>query len=77
MDYQQLAGEIVRLSGGKENIVSAVSCMTRLRITVRADDGIREAELKALDGVLGVNHSHPGYVEVVVGGMMRMELKPL
>ena len=67
MDYQQLAGEIVRLSGGKENIVSAVSCMTRLRITVRADDGIREAELKALDGVLGVNHSHPGYVEVVVG----------
>jgi PTS system IIB component, Glc family (TC 4.A.1)/PTS system IIC component, Glc family (TC 4.A.1) len=68
MDHtEQLAKSIIELLGGAENIRSAVNCMTRLRVTVEKDAAIREDALKALDGVLGVVHSHAGYVEIVVG----------
>lgn len=31
-DYTQLATEVVKAVGGKENIISVANCMTRLRL---------------------------------------------
>ncbi|HOK63102.1 MAG TPA: PTS transporter subunit EIIB, partial [Soehngenia sp.] len=35
MDNKELAKRIVELVGGKENVLKAANCMTRLRITVK------------------------------------------
>ena len=67
MAYEELVNAVVEGVGGRENILSAVNCMTRLRIRVREDGAIREDALKAAEGVLGVVHNQDRYVEVVVG----------
>ena len=63
--------ELVRLSleklGGKGNVTSATNCMTRLRIEVKDDAKIDEDAIKKIEGVLGVVHDRPGYIEIVVG----------
>ena len=61
------AAEIVTLTGGKENILYAINCMTRVRITTRDNGRIDDDGLKALDYVLKVVHDRDNYVEVVVG----------
>ena len=63
----ELAEKIIEYCGGKENIVCAVNCMTRVRVTTINDGDIRTDELEALDGVLRVEHERENYVEVVVG----------
>ena len=62
-----LAKKIVEGCGGKENILCAINCMTRVRITTMKDDLIRNDELEALDGVLRVEHERENYAEIVVG----------
>ncbi|MER2054498.1 MAG: PTS transporter subunit EIIC, partial [Clostridia bacterium] len=62
-----LAGKIVEYCGGRENILCAINCMTRVRITTVRDDVIRTDELGALDGVLRVEHERKNYLEIVVG----------
>jgi len=62
-----LAGKIVEYCGGRENILCAINCMTRVRITTVRDNVIRTDELGALDGVLRVEHERENYVEIVVG----------
>ncbi|NMR85316.1 PTS transporter subunit EIIB, partial [Vibrio parahaemolyticus] len=42
MDNKQLAIRIVELVGGKENIIKAANCMTRLRITVKNPSLVNE-----------------------------------
>ena len=63
----ELSRKVIALSGGTENILCAVSCMTRLRITVKDDALVRENDLKAAEGVLAVSQREAGYWEVVVG----------
>ncbi len=46
--------EIVNGLGGKENIVSATHCATRLRVTLKDKAKADQKALKAIDGVLGV-----------------------
>ena len=67
MNYEALVTEIVKHVGTRENVTSAMNCMTRLRINVKNDKAIDEAALKAIDGVLGIVHDRENYVEVVVG----------
>lgn len=67
MAYEALARGIVEGVGGRENIASAINCMTRVRLTLRDDAAVRADALRALDGVLAVSHSREKYVEVVVG----------
>lgn len=67
MTNEELAHGIVKAVGGTENILSAINCMTRVRITVREDAAIDEEALKRLEGVLAIVHRQKGYVEVVVG----------
>ncbi|MCL2222965.1 MAG: PTS transporter subunit EIIC [Oscillospiraceae bacterium] len=51
---EQLSQEILRLVGGKENVLGAFNCMTRLRIKLRDQSKIDVQALKATDGVLGI-----------------------
>ena len=54
MKNQELSLKILELVGGKENVISATNCMTRLRITLRDSSKAQIAALKNLEDVLGV-----------------------
>ena len=54
MTNQELSKKILELVGGKDNVVAAVNCMTRLRITLKDKSKVKMQELKATEGVLGV-----------------------
>lgn len=67
MSNEELSQKILDACGGKPNVNSATNCMTRIRIHVKDDGGINDDALKSIDGVLGIVHDQPSYVEVVVG----------
>lgn len=54
MTNQELSKKILELVGGKENVISAVNCMTRLRITIKDKSRVNLEDLKKVEGVLGV-----------------------
>ena len=43
MDYESIAKKILQRVGGKENVISLVHCMTRLRFTLK-DESIVDDE---------------------------------
>ncbi|HBM75265.1 MAG TPA: hypothetical protein DD429_06885, partial [Clostridiaceae bacterium] len=61
-----LAEEILKLVGGKENIVTIAYCMTRLRATVADLSAVKGDELKKLDGVLGYV-GQDNQIQIVLG----------
>lgn len=67
MTNEDLVKVILEKVGGRENVLAVTNCMTRLRVDVKEDSGIDGEALKAVEGVMGVVHDKPGYVEVVVG----------
>ena len=67
MTIQELVQSILKGVGGRQNVVTATNCMTRLRINVKNDGAIDEAALKGIEGVMGIVHDRPNYIEVVVG----------
>ena len=54
MNNAELARTLVDLLGGKENVVKAANCMTRLRVTCRDKGQVQENEIKKTEGVLGL-----------------------
>ncbi len=54
MTNQELSKKILELVGGKNNVVSAFNCMTRLRITLKDKSKVQLKKLKETEGVLGV-----------------------
>ena len=66
MTNLELAKVIVNLVGGKENVVKAANCMTRLRLTIKDAKVIKMKELKNTEGVLGVVEAN-NYLQVVLG----------
>ncbi len=67
MSSEELTESIIELLGGRENIESAVNCMTRVRVQLLDDALVQEDALKQAEGVLGVVHNRKNYIEVVVG----------
>ena len=67
MTIQELVQSILTGVGGRNNVLTATNCMTRLRISVKDDGAIDEAALKGIEGVMGIVHDRPNYIEVVVG----------
>ncbi|WP_426350169.1 PTS transporter subunit EIIC [Alloiococcus sp. CFN-8] len=65
MTNQELSKRILELVGGKDNVVAAVNCMTRLRITLKDKSKVKMQELKATEGVLGVVEDET--LQVVLG----------
>lgn len=64
--YQELAKEIVKNVGGKDNVISLVHCITRLRFKLRDESKANDEVLKNMDGVVTVMKSG-GQYQVVIG----------
>lgn len=64
--YDSLAKDIVKHVGGKENIISLVHCVTRLRFNLKNENLADDEVLKNMDGVITVMHS-AGQYQVVIG----------
>ncbi len=64
--YHELAKEIVKNVGGKENISGLVHCITRLRLTLKAEGKAKDDVLKAMEGVVTVMKSG-GQYQMVIG----------
>lgn len=63
---KKLAEEIVKLVGGKDNVISLVHCVTRLRFKLKDESKADENAIKQLKGVMGVAHAG-GQYQVIIG----------
>lgn len=66
MNNSDLAKAVVKLVGGKENILSMIHCVTRLRFKLRDENLADTEKIKALQGVMTVVKSG-GQYQVVIG----------
>lgn len=64
--YQELAADIVRNVGGRENVAGLVHCITRLRFTLKDESLVNDDVLKGMSGVVTVMKSG-GQYQVVIG----------
>ena len=64
--YQELAADIVRNVGGRENVAGLVHCITRLRFTLEDESLANDDVLKGMSGVVTVMKSG-GQYQVVIG----------
>ncbi|KFM98767.1 PTS sucrose transporter subunit IIBC [Bacillus clarus] len=53
MNMKQIATQVLQNIGGKENIVRATHCATRLRLVLKDETKINVAEIENIDGVKG------------------------
>ena len=63
MDSKKIAKEIFDILGGKENIVSNATCMTRLRVKVKENPDLDK--LKKVEGIINVVESDT--LQIVLG----------
>ena len=66
MDYKQIALDLIPLLGGKDNIISAMHCATRLRLVLKDESLVNTKELEDLEGVKGAFASS-GQFQVIFG----------
>lgn len=66
MDYRQCAAEILRELGGKENLISAAHCATRLRLVIADNSKVNKGNLENTDGVKGVFEAS-GQLQIIIG----------
>lgn len=64
--YDLLAKDIIKKVGGKDNIISLVHCVTRLRFNLKDESLADDEALKQMEGVITVMHSS-GQYQVVIG----------
>ena len=67
MTAEKLAGIILDAMGGKENVLRAENCMTRLRITLKDGSVCDPDHLSGIPEILSVIHEEPDYVQIVLG----------
>ena len=66
MDYESVAKKILQRVGGKENVVSLVHCMTRLRFTLKDESIVDDEAVKKTKGVMGVMKK-AGQYQIIIG----------
>jgi len=66
MDYRQTAKEILAGIGGKENLVSAAHCATRLRLVIADNSKMKKETVENVDGVKGVFEAQ-GQLQIIIG----------
>lgn len=66
LDYGKCAKEIYETLGGRDNLVSAAHCATRLRLVTVDNDKIDMKKLEDIDGVKGVFSSN-GQMQLIIG----------
>lgn len=65
MNYQQIAEEIVKQVGGKENVVHFEHCSTRLRFSLADSSRVDVMKLEKVEGVIGVRQNVQ--TQVIIG----------
>lgn len=65
-DYKKMTKDILKNSGGTENIVSVSHCMTRLRLQIKDEKKMNTEEIKKISGVLNVVIQNGEY-QIVIG----------
>lgn len=66
MDYKKTASEIFEKIGGKENLISAAHCATRLRLVIADNDKCQKEAVENIDGVKGVFFA-AGQLQIIFG----------
>lgn len=66
MDYKKTAQEIFEKIGGKENIISAAHCATRLRLVIGDNQKCDSKAVEDIDGVKGVFFAS-GQMQIILG----------
>lgn len=66
MDYPAIAKAIAAAIGGKENLVSAAHCATRLRLVVADNAKCDRPAIEAIEGVKGVFEAS-GQLQIILG----------
>lgn len=66
MDYRKAAAETVQYVGGKDNIVSAAHCATRLRLVIADNTKVGKKALEEAEGVKGVFEAS-GQLQIIFG----------
>lgn len=66
MDYRKSAQEVITHIGGKDNIVSAAHCATRLRLVIADNSKMDAAATENVDGVKGVFEAS-GQIQIIFG----------
>ncbi|MCR5576870.1 MAG: glucose PTS transporter subunit IIA [Oscillospiraceae bacterium] len=66
LDYRKCAEEIFSHLGGKENIISAAHCATRLRLVIADNSKVDTKALEDVEGVKGLFDSN-GQLQLIIG----------
>lgn len=66
MDYKKVAQQVLECVGGRENLVSAAHCATRLRMVIADNGKCSKEKLEQIDGVKGVFEAS-GQLQVIFG----------
>lgn len=66
MDYGKAAREVLQCVGGKDNVISAAHCATRLRLVIADNSKCDKAKLENVDGVKGAFEAS-GQLQVIFG----------
>ncbi len=66
MDYKQAAKEVYEKVGGKENLISAAHCATRLRLVIADNSKCDKGAVEEIDGVKGVFFAS-GQLQIIFG----------
>ena len=65
MNWQEISRQILEQLGGRENVISNVACMTRLRVGVKDMSKVSVEEIKKIEGVMDVVESDT--IQIVFG----------
>ena len=66
LDYRKCAEEIFANLGGKDNIISAAHCATRLRLVIADNSKVNSKALEDVEGVKGMFESN-GQLQLIIG----------
>jgi PTS system sucrose-specific IIC component len=66
LDYRKCAEEIFSHLGGRDNIISAAHCATRLRLVIADNSKLDTAALEEVEGVKGLFDSN-GQLQLIIG----------
>ena len=66
MDYRKAAQDVYESIGGKENIISAAHCATRLRLVIADNDKCDKDAVENIEGVKGVFFAS-GQLQIIFG----------
>lgn len=66
MDYAKAAAEVLNCIGGKENVISAAHCATRLRLVIADNSKVNKKALEDATGVQGVFEAQ-GQLQIIFG----------